>query len=97
VQSTVNPIKPSFVTPYPEESFTISDIQHLYLVDSGPNKINCIKVIRKLLRNELAEAVQMMEQASPKKPVLILEDVDATNIETAKQEFEAVGCKVEIK
>ncbi len=65
----------------------------VYIKDSGPKKIQVIKVVRELTNLGLKEAKDVVESA----PVKLLEGVSKEQAEAAKAKLEEAGAIVEIK
>jgi large subunit ribosomal protein L7/L12 len=63
------------------------------LLDSGSNKVGCIKVVRALTGLGLKEAKDAVEGA----PTVVKAGVSKDDAEKAKKELEEAGAKVEIK
>ena len=76
--------------PETQESATVD----LVLVDSGPNKINVIKVIREIQPNlSLKDAKDMVDNP----PQTVVQKIDRSKAEELKKKFEQAGAKVELK
>ena len=65
----------------------------VYIKDSGPKKIQVIKVVRELTNLGLKEAKDLVESA----PAKLLEGVSKEQAEAAKAKLEEAGAVVEIK
>jgi len=74
----------------PAEEQTEFDV---VLAETGPNKINVIKVVREVTSLGLKEAKDLVEAA----PQKVKEAISKAEAETIKKKFEDAGAKVEIK
>ena len=73
-----------------EQSATVN----LVLVDTGPNKIQVIKVLKELNPNLGLKDANDIVSASPK---TLAENLERAKAEEFKKKFEAAGAKVELK
>jgi large subunit ribosomal protein L7/L12 len=74
----------------PAEEQTEFDV---VLTETGPNKINVIKVVREVTSLGLKEAKDLVEAA----PQKVKEGISKADAETIKKKFEDAGAKAEIK
>jgi large subunit ribosomal protein L7/L12 len=77
-----------------EEKTEAAGVVDIVLVESGPNKLNVIKVIREINPNlSLKDAKDIVDNP----PQKVAEKVEKKKAEELKQKFESAGAKVELK
>jgi large subunit ribosomal protein L7/L12 len=65
----------------------------VYLISTGPNKINAIKIVRQYTNLGLKEAKDLVDSA----PQVVCSRIARDVAEDMKREFEAIGARVEIR
>ena len=76
------------------EAEAVSATVNLVLVDTGPNKIQVIKVLRELNPNLSLKDANYLVSSPPK---TLAENLERNKAEEFKKKFEAAGAKVELK
>ncbi|QSW37702.1 ribosomal protein L7/L12 [Candidatus Vidania fulgoroideae] len=77
----------------PTPTTLTSQVQKLYLIDCGTNKIQTIKTLKEILNIGLLEAKKKLD----KLPHLIIETANAKKLNKIKSQLETIGATTQIK